>query len=344
MRRARYKRGTPEHAKAKTPLAGGYYGVLWGLIGDLDYFHQILKLPHFLRAKDFCPLCKASQKGEMTWCNFRANAPWRQTCWASHEWRSWSGRSTSSFFSLSYTSCLTVSLDYMHVKYLGCDQYQFGAVLELLTTTILGGSDEENLRTVWAALQTAYTELHTPPQARYRYLTKLSMFIRKGYSKLRGKAGELRHLGHALTLVFQKFMNPHLQVHREILLMLQANNFMERLLEENRFRYSLSTSDARRFEEACNSMLLLQASVARHFAEAGKQLFDVTSKCHLLQHLAMTAGGVNPRVTWCFSGEDMMQKMQCLAQSSSRGVHVTRVMSKMIRKYRIAMEMEFKKL
>ena len=247
-------------------------------------------------------------------------------------------------FSLFYTSALTVSLDYLHCKYLGSDQYQFGAVLEMLTRFILKGTPEANLATIWEALQKAYDRLRTPLQSRFRYLNKLSMFIRAGYSKLRGKGGEIRHLGFALTIVFRRFMNKNLQVHREVLYMLEANNRMEKLLEENRTQWAFDAEPAMQFEEACEQMFLLQARVARHFAESGERLFDMTPKCHFLQHLAIMAKGISPRVTWCFAGEDMMQRVQTLAQSSSRGVHVTRVMAKMIRKYRLALKLQFQKL
>ena len=335
----RYGRNTPEGRRAGKPLAGGYYAVLWGVLGDLDYFHAILELPHFARAANFCPLCQATKAGATTWCNFRQDAPWRATCWQSHTWRSWPQR--CALFDLSYTSCLTVCLDYMHVKYLGCDQYMFGAVLELLTTAIMGGAPEENLRAVWAALKDAYKQLHTPPQARYRYLNKLSMFTRKGYAKLRGKAGEIRHLGRALRVVFEKFYNPAIEVHREILLMLRFNNAMERILEENRFEYSLPPAAAQEFRQACDGMLLLQAKIARHFAESGCQLFDLTTKCHLLQHLGLLGGAISPRVTWCFSGEDFMQKSQCLAQACARGTPGHLVMPKMAGKYRVALQLQF---
>ena len=41
-------------------------------------------------------------------------------------------------------------------------------------------------------------------------------------------------------------------------------------------------------------MFLLQARVARHFAESGERLFDMTPKCHFLQHLAIMAKGTQP--------------------------------------------------
>ncbi|CAE7347940.1 unnamed protein product, partial [Symbiodinium sp. KB8] len=181
----------------------------------------------------------ATITGDTAYSDFRPTAKWRETCWTAAAWRSWNNRSRVPLFSLSYTSCHTISLDFMHIKYLGVDQHIFGAVLELLTTIMLPKSAEENLKDVWAALQNAYRVLHTPPSARYRYLTKLSMFIRAGYAKLRGKASEVRHLGRALSRVFDDFMNDALQIHRDISRMLHFNIEMENILEQNRAKYAL---------------------------------------------------------------------------------------------------------
>ena len=129
--------------------------ILWCLMGlclaTLTISISFCSCHTFPKASNFCPLCQATTVGENTWCNFRPDAPWRQTLWQSHTWRAWQGRSRSPFFSLSYTSALTVCLDYLHCKYLGSDQYQFGAVFEVLVRFVLPGAPDENLERVWEA-------------------------------------------------------------------------------------------------------------------------------------------------------------------------------------------------
>eukprot|EP00439_Symbiodinium_sp_Y106_P030300 s2_g3.t1 len=135
----------------------------------------------------------------------------------------------------------------MHVKYLGTDQYLFGSILELLVSWVLDGSPEENLKRVWASLQEAYNSLRTPVQQRYRYLNRLTMFMRSGYAKLRGKASEIRHLGKALQIVWLKFYNKRLGVHRDIALILKLNCAMESIIEDNRSEYAFPPEAATRF-------------------------------------------------------------------------------------------------
>ena len=108
----------------------------------------------------------------------------------------------------------------MHLKHLGTDQYQFASVLELLVGYILLQDLASN-----RDQQAAYRRLHMPPQCRYRFLNTLTMFRRvSGYPKLRGKATEIRHFGHALREVFASHHNPALRIHRDILLMLTLDD------------------------------------------------------------------------------------------------------------------------
>ena len=106
----------------------------------------------------------------------------------------------------------------MHCKYLGVDQYTYGSVLALLCCKVMGGSPLQNLQAVWADIKVFYRENGTKVQ--YRYLNKLTMFLRQnGTQKLRGKAGEIRHLAPALLHVWMKYMSPNLEVHIQIKLL-----------------------------------------------------------------------------------------------------------------------------
>ncbi len=78
-------------------------------------------------------------------------------------------------------------LDYMHLKYLGCDQQMFGSVFILLVYDVLPGTPQANLDECWEFIQDYYKAHNTAYQ--YQYLNKLTMFVRKtGYTKLRGKS------------------------------------------------------------------------------------------------------------------------------------------------------------
>lgn len=336
----RYPVGSPERLRAGTWLAGGYSAVLFALTGDLDYFSAMLDLPNWSLVSGPCVYCKATATGANTWTDFRDIAPWRATCWSANEWRSWEGRSRCPLLSLPGTSCWSICYDWMHSKYLGMDMYLFGSVLAILVQMILPDSEQENLQAVWQFLKEHFRVNRT--KSPFRYLNRLTMFIRRGkFPKLRGKAAEVRHFGKALSALWMSKMNPLLELHRKISLMLRLNVQLEDMLTEYAEEFSLPAGPASDFEQACRSMLLLQNEIANHFIDEGLQYFDVTTKSHFVQHLSILSCHVNPRLIWAFRGEDQMKKLQTLAQSCTKGNTQAQTNLKMGRHYRLGLHLRF---
>ena len=117
----RYARGTLQFRRALKPLCGGYYFVLWGILGDLDYFHKALLLPRSTLASGPCSLCRCTGSGPLSWTDFRKTAGWRAVQWSAAAWRAWPDRSRSSLFEMRNFSPWLLALDWMHCKYLGCE-------------------------------------------------------------------------------------------------------------------------------------------------------------------------------------------------------------------------------
>ena len=68
------------------------------------------------------------------------------------------------------------------------------------------------------------------------------------------------------------------------------------------------------------------------------RLFRFTAKLHLLCHISSMAKYINPRIYWCWSGEDYMRKMQKLVQSALHGTRNVDVVSKTLEKYCYALD------
>ena len=212
--------------RAGTYLADGYFGVLWGIMGDQDYMTKDLGLPRWNAVENPCPLCLCGRDGEYTWTDFTNTAKWLTRVWTARTWRAWPGRSKCRLFDLPGISVLTICMDYMHAKYLGLDQHQYGSIMYILCYIVLPGTPEENISVLWREIQMIYKR--TKPPTRYRYLNRLRMFVRaSGHPKLRGKAAEIRHFGPVLLEVWRKHMKPRLDTHRKIELMLSLNVRME---------------------------------------------------------------------------------------------------------------------
>lgn len=338
------RRFPPDSWRAKVAgqdLAHGWTGYLFSVIGDLDYFAAILKLPHFSRAGGPCPICRCTLGGNLTWTNMQKTADWIGTLWKKDEWFLWDDRSKNPLFNqLPGQSCHTVALDLMHTKYLGHDMYVHGSVLALLCQSVLQGTEIENLRVCWDFLKRYYKQHGIPSP--YRYLNKISMFVRQGrFPKLRGKAAEVRHLAIPLAALWKHYMNDNILLHRQIHLLLRLNIQFEKLIDDFRDSYALPEHAANALTDCAFSMMQICTQCAEHFLDDGIPLFDLTSKSHFVVHIAMLSRHVNPRLTWCFRGEDMMRKVQELLQSCVRGNHGALVFRKMISHYRLGLHLLF---
>ena len=92
-------------------------------------------------------------------------------------------------------------------------------------------------------------------------------------------------------------------------------------MAEYKTSYAFPTEAANRFTEATSAMAQMQAQVSEHYlADPEVKLFDITSKIHHLSHSVMLSKFINPRVVWCFTGEDMMKYTQQLAKNCFRGL------------------------
>ena len=134
-------------------------------------------------------------------------------------------------------------------------------------------------------------------------------------------------------------------LHKQIELMLKLNVSLETTLTEHKDAFGLPGPVASEFTETAHAMCMILSQVAEHFVEAsaetGIKLFDITSKAHAMIHSAMLCKYINPRVLWCFTGEDYMQKSQVLAQSCVRGNNGALAQVKMCHHTRLGMHLRF---
>ena len=156
------------------------------------------------------------------------------------------------------------------------------------------------------------------------------------FPKLKGRAGEVKGLIKPLLRMWEKNMTEANQQHRLARLLLQASAEMEDLLEANSRNYALPSEDSARFKHLCFQYVLCSSALSNYYHARGIFLFHFTIKHHYLLHLGLLSADVNPRITWCFSGEDLMAKVKALAQSSCRGVCPQKLVSKMMTKYMYA--------
>ena len=339
-----YPPGSADAERAGKDLANGFFGVLWALRGDLDYYSKVLDLTHYAAAS-CCIWCRANLDlhSPLCWSEFReAFCQWKNNEWSASNWLA--GHPTHCvIFDLDGVSIDTVFADWMHVKHLGTDMYVFGSVLFMLCFTILGGSPDANVEKVFERLQ-AYWQAHpSTSTTKYQQLS-IAMFCKTRtpyaqFPKLRGRAAEVKSLGPALLHVWSESMNPASTQHRQIRLLLKTSCRLEDMLDEHRELVCYPEPIAREFEGHTWSYCRLLNALSADFASSGQRLFDLTIKAHMLIHCARQSRNLNPRMTWCYSGEDFMHKIRTLAGSCLVGTKPWKYGTKFVKQYLVGLAM-----
>ena len=236
--------------------------------------------------------------------------------WSTVRWLEWPEKPVCELFTNGTTAC-NVSYDYMHCKYLGRDLITFGSIMFLLVYQPLPSADPKaNLAVVWKHLLQAYKTFGITER-------KLAIFQRKGQPpKMKGRAGQ--HL-------------EELRIHRTIRTFLKINIAMEQILADH--KECLPGPIATQFTKLGFAMMQIHLELQEHFLTEDVQLFPSLPKQHTLLHVCLQSKCLNPKLTWCFKGEDLQNISRTLASSCSRGLLGPQVVVKMLSKLRIAWRM-----
>ena len=114
----------------KDILPNGLRCIVWALLGDLEYFANVLKYPHWKKI-EFCWLCNCSRHDETRhWCDFSLEPGWSAR---DHEWHA-ANPCTSHSFVMSLPGVLPAylpALDVLHVLDQGLILHVLGSVLHI---------------------------------------------------------------------------------------------------------------------------------------------------------------------------------------------------------------------
>ena len=139
-----FETGSSDAMLAGSPLCSSterFFGVVWTIKGDLDWFAKGLGLRHY-GSNQPCDFCKVNKKGpaNMWPTNFAKRAPWKSAMTTFEEWRgALSDRHCVLFKELEYLSMHNIEPDELHIVHLGVSRYLLGSVLWLLTYSVFGG-------------------------------------------------------------------------------------------------------------------------------------------------------------------------------------------------------------
>lgn len=165
---------------------------------------------------------------------------------------------------------------------------------------------------------------------------RLTMFQKDAPNKfpvLRGKAAEIRHFAAALLHAGNDFLRESERPEKLMKKLLQLAVRMEVLLDEHADSFKFPPPAQKEFENSATAFAQVNAALAHHFHASGIRLFNHTIKFHYMHHLAVISRRVNPRIGWCYSGEDLMHRVKLMMRAAHRGAGPVVVVPKVMRKY-----------
>ncbi|CAJ1371047.1 unnamed protein product [Effrenium voratum] len=293
-----HEAGTTAARLAGSPLADGYRGVVFLLRGDLDYLSKSLELQH-ASASQPCCLCLADRSAGLNFLDCRPGARWQSSVHTTPVWqRRFGSASQNPLWRAPGITAMCYYPDVMRNKHLGMDAYFLGGVLKVMLQYAPLPQIFEQCKAHW---REARDGNHFGQLRETMFLGK-----RGDYPKLKGKAAEAR-----LLVAWRRLREAHglrSTYAEQIELGLQRSKDIDVILDEARGELFFHDQTHERYVELHYHYAAMQTALHKRHWEQGERVFNVTIKMHYAIHGALLSKHCSPRLSWCYSGEDLMQK------------------------------------
>lgn len=207
-----------------------------------------------------------------------------------------------------------------------------GNVLRYMTRHgFYGGTPEENLNQLMREIKLEYKRQRTT--TRYNNITHNMVHPpNKPLPFLKGKAAEVKCFIPVLAVIFQRAMNLANQQQRDMIDGIDASARIDAILHGHKRDYRLPAPVAREFREQCFRLAQCQHALIKCFHPA-VALFNNSIKTHVVLHLGVISGFINPTAGSCWMGEDLQRTARRLIQASSVGLWADKVQEKTMDRY-----------
>ena len=320
--------------------------IIWNWLGDLEYFSNMLKYPHW-NTDCFCPWCNASKSKPDKFIYDFAESPG----WKLHSLEHQAAHPASPHLLVNEVpgccSAYRILFDGLHTIELGLVARLAGSTLHgLVYSGGLNGEQtsnpkvaQKNLDSFWTELKECYRELHIDERLNN---LKLSMFSNQqkpwaGPFVLKGHAGELKHLVPAMGLALQRLAQNGLRQSQSWVL--HAAAAFVKLAE---YYGALDEADIHmEGQQAAKIFACLKAALQHYswlhqnfpFHQGEGLYFQLFPKLHFCYHIGWFAQYQNPRTSWCYFGESFVGRMATLAHSCAHGTRSVRLSHSFVEKY-----------
>ena len=328
--------GKPLHAK-------GFRAYVWNIMGDHEFFSNVLGLPHWAGHfpcwecdsenwegcnpdKHFKQICLEKQKFEVTSHQDQMADPW----------------SDHPIFQLPHLSCKNVRGDPMHILFCkGLYQQLIGGILHYACYyegpgKVTSKKPWERLALLFSAVQEEYRAQNLDNRMTNLKLSMLTNPKKPWAARacLECKAGEAKHLLSALVPVLEKIWAE--SMHEQEIKMISAASSLEKLVKLwDEAATFLKDSEFKRSMTLGKEFLDSYRWLSSWSLEKDRNSFGIVAKHHTFIHLLWNSKHLNPRVAWCFRGEDFVGHISKMTHSVSHGVSSTKLTQKICQKYRV---------
>ena len=151
---------------------------------------------------------------------------------------------------------------------------------------------------------------------------------------LKAKAAEVRHLGPALLRVWTGVMDASNTQHKQIKLCLEVVVKMESMLDTYSDDYRFPPDAAAEWERCTVAFVQLNTALGQYYhPRLPMKVFHFTIKYHYMLHIGLIGRYMNPRLGWCYAGEDFMKRCKSIVQACQDGSPAHLVAAKATAKY-----------
>ena len=196
----------------------------------------------------------------------------------------------------------------MHTKLLGTDSILLGSCLMFLIKEVMPEEAEANLNAIWRQVRVFYKEHRT--KNKISRLT-INMVKHTPFPRLAAKAVETRDLLPAMEAVLRAWVHHPIVAHFHRLVFLSCK--LDELVFGNP-SFLLSADEREALRTGIFEYHQILTRLAHHLHGRGMPYVNFTPKNHYLCHLGLYASktGINPRLGFCFQGEDFMATIKYL--------------------------------
>lgn len=312
---------------------------VWNYLGDLEYFANVLKMPHWCR-HEFCWWCDChkQQNGKSPW-DFRDDPGWKL-----HSPAKLKAQPPSTHPLLVKIPGGLVAyrpaIDLLHTVDLGVSVRICGSIL--YSWCFQGNATKadatKNMRVLWESIQQKYKSMKVAE--RFTNLT-LSQFINVDKTStavplLKGKAAEIRHLVPVLASVAWDKAQAGGGLKQSHIAQCLHNLacFYDTVASADFFMTAAEAAEAFSCVQKC----------FQHYAWLQQEaknpcLFQFSPKFHWAYHLAQLCRYQNPKTFWTYRQESWVGSMANLAHSCSHGTKATRLSTSLCQKYLLGFQL-----